>query len=283
MTATVGSVEVTQDVPLAAHETKTVAFDPAHFAALNIDKPKLWWPAQMGAQNLYDLRLQAAVAGAPSDSESVRFGIRNVTFDMTTDGDRLFHVNGKPFFVRGGGWASDIMLRPITRERIDQEFDYVRDLGLNTVRMEGKLESNEFFDRADELGIVMIPGWMCCDHWQDSAQWTPGDHKIAVRSMETQAERLRRHPSVFDFLIGSDEHPSPEAQKELRAALAKSDWPNPVSPSASDDGVKMSGPYDWVPPGTGTWTRSRTGAAGASTRRPVPGRRFRRSRASSRC
>jgi exo-1,4-beta-D-glucosaminidase len=248
VTATVGAIEVTQEVLLGAKETKNVVFDPAKYPPLNIDKPKLWWPAQMGPQNLYDLRVAASVAGAPSDAESVRFGVRNVTFDLTKDGYRLFRVNGKPFFVRGGGWASDIMLRPLTRERMEAELDYVRDIGLNTIRFEGKLERDELYDRADELGIVMLPGWMCCDRWQDSAIWTPSDHRIAVRSMETQAERLRRHPSVFDFLIGSDEPPTALVQKELKDALARSDWPNPISRSASDDGVKMTGPYDWVPP-----------------------------------
>jgi exo-1,4-beta-D-glucosaminidase len=239
---------MTQEVELAARETKTVTFDPARYASLDIAKPRLWWPAQMGSQEMYDVRLAATVGGAASDHESVRFGIRNVTFERTKSGDRLFRVNGKPLFIRGGGWASDAMLRPITRERLEQELDYVRDIGLNAIRLEGKLESDEFFDRADELGIVTIPGWMCCDRWQDSAIWTPADHLIAVRSMETQAERLRRHPSVFDFLIGSDEAPTALVQKELGDALARSDWPNPVSRSASDDGVKMTGPYDWVPP-----------------------------------
>ncbi len=246
--ASLAPVELAQDVDLGPHETKTVVFDPARFPALDIAEPKLWWPAHMGPQNLYELRVAATVGGARSDGESVRFGIRNVSFDLTKDGYRLFRVNGKPFFVRGGGWASDMMLRPITPERLESELDYVRDIGLNTIRLEGKLETDEFFDRADELGIVTIPGWMCCDRWQDSAIWTPDDHAIAIRSTETQAVRLRRHPSVFDFLIGSDEPPTPEVQEELRDALARSDWPNPVSRSASDDGVKMTGPYDWVPP-----------------------------------
>lgn len=248
VSASVAGVSVNEEVDLGPHETRTVTFEPAKHPALTIERPKLWWPAQMGAQSMYDLQVAASVHGAPSDAESVRFGIRNVTFERTKDGYRLFRVNGKPFFVRGGGWASDMMLRPMTAERLEAELDYVRDLGLNTIRLEGKLESDALYDRADELGIVMLPGWMCCDRWQDSAIWTPDDHRIAVHSMVTQAERLRRHPSVFDFLIGSDEAPTAEAQKELKEALARSDWPNPVSQSASDDGVKMTGPYDWVPP-----------------------------------
>ena len=246
--ASLGPIELSQDVDLAPSETKKVAFEPARFPALDLASPKLWWPAGMGPQSLYEARVEAIASGTRTDGESVRFGIRNVSFDMTKDGYRLFRVNGKPFFVRGGGWASDMMLRPMTHERMESEYDYVRDLGLNTIRLEGKLETDDFFDRADELGLVTLPGWMCCDRWQDSAIWTPGDHQIAIRSTEDQGARLRRHPSVFDFLIGSDEPPTTEVQKELRDALARRDWPDPVSRSASDDGVKMTGPYDWVPP-----------------------------------
>ena len=54
----------------------------------------------------------------------------------------------------------------------DDQLMYVRDMGLNTVRLEGKLESDHFFDEADRLGILVMPGWMCCDYWQESWKWT---------------------------------------------------------------------------------------------------------------
>ena len=74
--------------------------------------------------------------------------------------------------------------------------------------------------------------------------------------MATQARRLRNHPSVIDFLIGSDEAPAPRVERELVAELKKQDWPVAISPSASDrttallgkSGFKMTGPYDWVSP-----------------------------------
>lgn len=269
--ARVAGIEVTQEVDLAGHETRTVTFEPTRYPVLDLAKPRLWWPAKMGAQDLYDAKLEASVSGRPSDRASVRFGIRNVTFEPTKDGYRLFRVNGKPFFVRGGGWSSDMMLRPITAERLEAELDYVQDLGLNTIRLEGKLESDAFFDRADERGIVTLPGWMCCDRWQDWPIWTPNDHRIAVRSMQSQAERLRSHASVFDFLIGSDEPPTAEVQEELREVLSRSDWPNPVSQSASDDGVKMTGPYDWVPPSYWYVDRKKYGGAWGFNTETSPG------------
>src|SRR5262249_52883621 len=158
----------------------------------------------------------------------VRFGIRNVTFDTEIGGARLLRVNGKRVYVRGGGWASDMMLRPISPERLDAELDYVKDLGLNTIPLEGKLQSDAFYARTDDYGILVLPGWMCCDRWQASGDWSDAEHAIAIASMDAQAKRLRNHPSVVDFLIGSDEIPSPQAEGELMGTLAANDWPNPV-------------------------------------------------------
>ena len=74
-----------------------------------------------------------------------------MTSELTDKGHRLFKVNGKPILIRGGGWASDMMLRPAShRARCEAELRYVREMGLNTIRLEGKLETDEFYDLADE-------------------------------------------------------------------------------------------------------------------------------------
>ena len=256
ITGKLEALTFSQDVDLAANETKTVTFSPTTSPELTLHAPRLWWPAQFGAQELYQLSLSASVSGAESDHEGVQFGVRDVSSSLTAAGYRLFKINGKPILIRGGGWASDMMLR-LSAERIETQLQYVRDIGLNTIRLEGKLESDDFLSAADRYGILIIPGWMCCDHWQDWDQWSPTDHSIATASMRTQARRMRNHPSVIDFLIGSDETPPASVENEFLAALKDADWPNPIGASAADrtaatlgkSGMKMPGPYDWVAPG----------------------------------
>ena len=51
-------IEFSQDVELGAGESKDVAFTPEQFPQLNIDHPRLWWPAQMGKPELYNLSLE---------------------------------------------------------------------------------------------------------------------------------------------------------------------------------------------------------------------------------
>lgn len=248
-------ISVTQSLLLAAGETKIAIFDATSHPSLRISKPRLWWPAQLGAPNLYDARISARAEGRISDRLPVRFGIRQVSFEPTASGARLFRINGKPILIRGAAWASDMLLRH-DAARVEKELALVRDLGLNAIRLEGKLESDDFYAKTDAYGILAIPGWMCCDAWQASKRWNEEQRRVAIASTASQARRLRNHPSVIDFLIGSDEAPAPLVERELLDALAREDWSVPVSPSASDrttklegrSGMKMTGPYDWVPP-----------------------------------
>ena len=66
-------------VELAPGETKRVVCGPDEFQKLLIVKPRLWWPRQYGAQNLYHMKLSFEAIGAVSDTEKVTFGIRKVT------------------------------------------------------------------------------------------------------------------------------------------------------------------------------------------------------------
>ncbi|WP_218274476.1 hypothetical protein, partial [Pseudomonas sp. MPR-R2A3] len=79
--------------------------------------------------------LSFAVKEQYSDHKEIEFGIRKVSSQLTKEGYRLFSVNEKPILIRGGGWASDLLLR-FSKTREEQELNYVKALGLNTVRLE---------------------------------------------------------------------------------------------------------------------------------------------------
>ena len=251
----IGEIGFQRVVSLRAGETRTVRFTPENFPQLRVADPKLWWPYALGPQNLYELSLQFSVGGDISDAQSLRFGIREVTSELTGKGYRLFRVNGKKILIRGGGWAQDMLLRE-SGPRLDAELSYVRDMNLNTIRLEGQLETDRFFDRADERGILIMAGWVCCSYWQQWEKWKPRDLPIAVESLRSQIRRLRSHPSMLVWLNGSDEPPPPKIEKAYLKVLHDLDWPNPSLSSASADrttvtglpGVKMTGPYDYEPP-----------------------------------
>ncbi|WP_031097047.1 MULTISPECIES: glycoside hydrolase family 2 protein [unclassified Streptomyces] len=271
-----GSVDGTEfrtTVSLAAHETKTVTFSPADTPGLHLTDPKVWWPAGMGGQPLYDLDLTATVAGTTSDTAHETFGIRDVRAPLNSDGARQYRINGRKLLIKGGGWSPDEFLR-WDPAYVEDRLKYALDLGLNTLRLEGHLEPDEFFDLADRYGVLTLPGWECCDKWEGAFngdekgnRWTDADYPVARASMAAEAARLRDHPSVISFLIGSDFAPDATIEKGYLDALESADWPTPVVSSASDrssprlgsSGMKMTGPYDWVPPGY--WYAKREGGA----------------------
>ncbi|MFI0809115.1 glycoside hydrolase family 2 protein [Streptomyces echinatus] len=269
----IGGTEFRRTVSLAAHETRTVTFSPADTPGLHLTEPRVWWPAGMGGQPLYDLGLTASVAGETSDTAHETFGIRDVRAPLNSAGARQYRINGRPLLVKGGGWSPDEFLR-WDRAYAEDRLKYAVDLGLNTIRLEGHLEPDEFFDMADRHGVLTLPGWECCDKWEGEVnpsgsgeKWNDSDHAVAKASMAAEAARLRDHPSVLSFLIGSDSAPDATIEKGYLDALRAADWPVPVVPAASDasapqlgaSGMKMTGPYDWVPPGY--WYAKREGGA----------------------
>ena len=252
--------------------SKTVTIPPLSDTDIvletTVDKPAIWWPKQWGDQPLYDANLTVSVAadGALSDFADARFGFRTVSSALNAAKDTVFSVNGRPFQVLGGGYAPDMFLR-FDVGRLETELRYLLDLGLNTVRLEGKNEHPALYALADRLGVMVMAGWECCDKWeafsynQDLAVptplWTDADYAIAGASMRHEAAMMQTHPSLLAYLVGSDYWPDERATAAYTDALQAADWRAPVIISASargaesvlgPSGLRMEGPYDWVPP-----------------------------------
>lgn len=264
--------EFQQTVSLAPHEQRTVVFTPEEYPQLRIHNPKIWWPWQMGDPHIEHLSMSVRVHGQISDQQAVEYGIREITSEVTGTGSRLFRVNGKPILIRGGGWSQDMMLRS-NPDRLDEQFRLVRDIGLNTIRLEGKLDTNDFFRLADKYGVLVMAGWCCCDHWERWQTWTPQDLSIATASLRSQMLRLRHFPSLLVWLNGSDNPPPANVESAYLQVEAETHWPNPTLSSASGrattvtgaSGVKMTGPYNYVAPSYWYVDRRFGGAYGYNT------------------
>jgi len=271
-TGSAAGVRFEQSVELAPHQDRTVVFSTEQFPALRMRNPKPWWPRQMGDPHLERLTVSFSLEGQVSDQQSVDFGIREVTSELTATGSRLFRVNGKPILIRGAGWSQDMLLRT-DEARLQDQFRLVRDMNLNAIRLEGKLETDSFFHLADQQGILVMLGWCCCDHWEQWKDWTPEDLAIATSSLRAQMLRLRAHPSLLVWLNGSDNPPPADVERAYLQVESETRWPNPVLSSASStpttvtgpSGVKMTGPYDYVAPSYWYVDRQNGGAYGFNT------------------
>jgi hypothetical protein len=61
----------------------TFRFTPGQFPELHMQNARLWWPNGYGQQDLYHLKLTFAEGDKESDSKQVRFGIREITYELS--------------------------------------------------------------------------------------------------------------------------------------------------------------------------------------------------------
>jgi exo-1,4-beta-D-glucosaminidase len=276
------SIEIERPVTLPGGQERQLSFDPDTFAKLTVTNPDLWWPYTMGKPHLYDLRLDFRQYNRVTDTAHLRFGIRTISQHRDRDeqfpelgkgGNFFLKVNGRDFLVRGAVYTPDLLFKH-DPERETAILRYVKDLGLNMLRLESKISSDHIVEQADELGIPLMLGWMCCNQWEKWAQWDDEDHRVAQDSLRSQIEMLRHHPSVFIWANGSDGKPPAPVLDKYRAILADLHWPNAVVDTVSSfathangerdwDGIHMAGPYSWRPPSY--WFSGRYGAARGAT------------------
>ena len=237
---------------------------------IHIAKPRLWWCHNMGKAELYDMHIEfieqrGEKGDVKSDEENVKFGIREVRSYLTEDGYRGFKLNGKPILIRGAGWTDDIYLRD-TPERNRQQLEYVRDMNMNTVRLEGFWgTSQNLYDLCDELGLLILVGWSCHWEWENylgspcderyGGIITPEKINLVAQSFEDQVMWLRHHPSIIGWFVGSDMLPIPELEKKYQAFLEDNDDRSYLisakdmeSEISGKSGTKMAGPYEYVGP-----------------------------------
>ena len=254
---------------LAAHESREVSFTPENFPQLAIGNPDLWWPYTMGQPNLYGLELNFVEDGGQevSDRQSIRFGIRTITQhrdkdeqfpDLGKGGNFYLQVNGKDFLARGAVYTPDLLYR-YDPDREQAIVRYVKDLGLNMLRWESKISSEHIVELADEAGVPVMMGWMCCNQWEKWGQWSAEDQTVARASLRSQILMLRSHPAAFIWANGSDGLPPKPVLQDYHRILSDLHWQNAVVDTVSSfakdgaggriwSGIIMEGPYSWRPP-----------------------------------
>lgn len=99
--ASFGETTVTKQITLAPGET-TTTLASSEFAQLTVQHPRLWWPNGYGKPELYKLHLTFSEGSAESDSKTLRFGIREITYELSLldSAGRLRRVEYSPTTAR---------------------------------------------------------------------------------------------------------------------------------------------------------------------------------------
>ena len=169
---------------------------------LELDNVEPWWPHTHGKSMLYEVAVDIEGNIQPLGAA----GFRSVEIDHGADESRFgFVVNGVKIFARGVCWTPwDLASLPGDKSTYYQALRLMRDAGFNMVRIPGMTlyESPEFFEVADELGIMV---------WQD-LQFANFDypfsdkafHAAAVKEIENFLSNTRRHCSLVALCGGSE-------------------------------------------------------------------------------
>jgi beta-galactosidase/beta-glucuronidase len=80
--AAFGDVRVDKAVMLAPGVSH-VALTAQEFPQLHLDRPRLWWPNGYGRPDLYELQLEVSAGGQVSDHTSLRFGVRELSYELS--------------------------------------------------------------------------------------------------------------------------------------------------------------------------------------------------------
>ncbi len=80
--ATIEDIVVRKSVVLAPG-ANVVKLSSAEFPALRLQHPRLWWPNGYGKPELYYAKLEVRNGADTSDSKTVRFGVREISYELS--------------------------------------------------------------------------------------------------------------------------------------------------------------------------------------------------------
>lgn len=234
---------------------------------LDIANPRLWWPAGLGEQPLYDLSVTLTDGeGTEVDRKDMKIGLRTLTVRREKDewGESFeFVCNGLPFFARGANYIpEDVFLSRVAPSRTRRLLEDCVRANFNAVRVWGGAvyPPDSFYQSCDELGLVVWQDLMFACAVYDARD--PAFLENICEEVRDNVRRLRHHPSL-GLICGNNEmewafvswnFPHTEAQKseyllqyqvkfpEILASEAPQTFYWPASPSSGGDFAEPNAP-----------------------------------------
>jgi beta-mannosidase len=159
-----------------------------------IDKPRLWWPAGSGAQELYALTVDI-----PDETAIRHIGLRKM--ELVTDKDEagnrfLFRVNGREIFAKGANWIpADALFSKTSPEKTEALLQSAVDANMNMIRIWGGgfYEHDWFYDLCDRLGLMVWQDFMfACNLYPSLPDYLAN----VAEEVTYQVRRLQHHASL---------------------------------------------------------------------------------------
>lgn len=165
------------------------------FSSFTLKKPKLWSPDR---PQLYTLKAKLITSDGEVQEKEYHFGFRY--FEFVKHGP--FLLNGKRLLLRGthrhedgaGTGAAE------TREAVLKEFDLIKSMGANFIRLGHYQQSSFILNLCDSLGLLVweeIP-------WNRGGLGGPAYKAQCRRMLTNMITQHYNHPSIIIWSLGNE-------------------------------------------------------------------------------
>ena len=164
---------------------------------MEVKGTKRWSPE---TPNLYSLKVSLRGGSAVLDERMIRFGFRDIAFSK----ERGFEIDGRHIFLNGQSNHHDLGAIGVAAypDAIRRYFRAIKEFGFNSVRCSHNPYSEEFYDIADEEGIVVVDE--ICDKWVRNWAGRKPYLEMWPQLVTEWVKRDRNHPSVVMWSLGNE-------------------------------------------------------------------------------
>ncbi|HLH53153.1 MAG TPA: hypothetical protein VKY92_06005 [Verrucomicrobiae bacterium] len=191
------------------YRASSVISNTTAHAAITVPDPHLWWTWDHGRPDLYNLDVRLRdVDGKVLDGRTLAVGIREIERIGWT-----FYLNRRRMFIRGTNYYYHLYLSEMDRAAYARDLGLIQKMNVNLIRLHCHFDNPEFYDIADELGLLV---------WQDYLEaWYPEDRAFSLRAAELYdplIRAVRNHACVASWTACDEE--SLENYRDLTKHLA---------------------------------------------------------------
>ncbi len=167
----------------------------SHRFVLQVEKPELWWTWDHGKPNLYTLDVRVKTGDVLSDQISLAVGIREIEHV-----DWKFYLNGRRMFIRGTNFYYNLFQSEVGRADYERDFRLMLGMNINMIRLHCNFSNPEFYDLADESGVLVFQDFLEAHYPEDRAFSLK-----AARLYDPLIRYVRNHPSVALWATSDEE------------------------------------------------------------------------------